>query len=35
MYLSFHCRHELKKASHITKVPKGKHSVKGEKLKVS
>lgn len=25
------CRHELKKASHITKLPKGKHSVKGEK----
>uniref|UniRef100_A0A668AM42 Poly [ADP-ribose] polymerase n=1 Tax=Myripristis murdjan TaxID=586833 RepID=A0A668AM42_9TELE len=23
--------HELKKASHITKLPKGKHSVKGEK----
>lgn len=25
-------RHELKKASHITKLPKGKHSVKGQKL---
>lgn len=28
----FYRRHELKKASHITKLPKGKHSVKGEKL---
>lgn len=25
-------RHELKKASHISKLPKGKHSVKGQKL---
>lgn len=31
MYLSYFLyRHELKKASHITKLPKGKHSVKGE-----
>lgn len=30
--VGFCYRHELKKASHITKLPKGKHSVKGEKL---
>lgn len=27
---TFVYRHELKKASHITKLPKGKHSVKGK-----
>lgn len=31
MFHFFECRHELKKASHITKLPKSKHSVKGEK----
>ena len=31
----FECRHELKKASHVTKLPKGKHSVKGEELNCS
>lgn len=30
--VGFCYRHELKKASHITKLPKGKHSVKGQKL---
>lgn len=30
-FLPSQCRHELKKASHITKLPKGKHSVKGTK----
>lgn len=28
-WMVFYYRHELKKASHITKLPKGKHSVKG------
>lgn len=35
VFFVLQCRHELKKASHITKLPKGKHSVKGQKTLVT